>query len=77
MAIRKEILTVLSNGELHGYAISKLLGKSNGTVSTTLRRMQEQKLVASRLDARHSPNQSRRRLYRLTAAGEARLEELS
>jgi DNA-binding PadR family transcriptional regulator len=74
------------DGEFHGYDIAKRLGEDNdhrlltayGTLYRALARLEAMGLLESRWEAPHIPareNRPGRRLYVLTAAGEAAAAE--
>jgi PadR family transcriptional regulator, regulatory protein PadR len=74
------VLAALSAGAAHGYALVRQLAEQSdgvftlgeGTVYPALHRLEKDKLVASRW-TKHDGR--RRRVYRLTTAGEASLVE--
>lgn len=72
--VRISILELLRDRSLHGYAIAKIIGRTPGAMSTTMQRMQDKKLVRSRLERNFAGNQRRRRIYSITPTGLAALE---
>lgn len=76
------ILSVLENGPLHGYVISRRIEQqTRGSLRFTLAalypmlyRLEQRKLIHGSWES--SPNGRRRRCYRLTAAGKKKLTPL-
>jgi PadR family transcriptional regulator PadR len=70
------VLALLSRGESYGYEIASRLvsavGMGEGTIYPLMRRMQNDGLVATRLE--ESSSGPPRKYYRLTAAGRAAFE---
>jgi PadR family transcriptional regulator, regulatory protein PadR len=70
------VLALLSRGESYAYEIASTLvdavGMGEGTIYPLMRRMQNDGLVATRLE--ESSSGPSRKYYRLTAAGRAALE---
>ena len=70
------VLALLSHGESYAYEIASTLanavGMGEGTIYPLMRRMQNDGLVATRLE--ESSSGPSRKYYRLTAAGRAALE---
>jgi PadR family transcriptional regulator PadR len=70
------VLALLSRGESYGYEIASRLvgavGMGEGTIYPLMRRMQNDGLVATRLE--ESSSGPSRKYYRLTAAGRAAFE---
>lgn len=71
-------LTLLTNGDMYGYALAEKLGKklnvSEGTVYPMLKRLLNDKYFDSYL--RESPNGPARKYYRITLKGRERQEVL-
>jgi len=77
------ILRVLVESPVHGYKLMETLNKSGylvdarietGTLYTTLRRLEKKGLLASNWE--NPPNEKRRRVYKVTEAGERYLKEI-
>jgi PadR family transcriptional regulator PadR len=73
------VLATIARGETYGYRIVEQLQQLEGleltesTVYPVLTRLARERLLATRLEP--SPSGPLRRYYRLTASGEARLEQ--
>jgi DNA-binding PadR family transcriptional regulator len=77
------ILRVLVESPMHGYKLMEYLNESGyllddkietGTLYTTLRRLEKKELLASNWE--NPPNEKRRRVYKITEAGELYLKEI-
>lgn len=67
------ILQALATGRRHGFQIMEVSGLASGTVYPVLRRLEREELVESRWEseeAAHEAGRPRRRVYRLTEAGQ-------
>ena len=77
------ILRVLVESPVHGYKLMETLNESGylvdarietGTLYTTLRRLEKKGLLVSNWE--NPPNEKRRRVYKVTEAGEHYLKEI-
>lgn len=64
------ILSALAEGHRHGFEIMEVSGMPSGTVYPVLRRLEREGALKSAWEAAPGPG-PRRRVYRLTASGEA------
>lgn len=71
------IKTLLAGDEdLHGWAIMKAVRRSGPTVYGVLDRLEDMGWITGRWEEHAEPGKPRRRLYRLTPAGETGAREL-
>jgi DNA-binding PadR family transcriptional regulator len=72
------IVRALAAGHRHGFEIMEVSGLPSGTVYPALRRLERQRMVRSAWEAARDARDAgrpRRRVYTLTAAGEALASE--
>ena len=74
------VLQALAHGSHHGFDIMDATGLPSGTVYPILRRLDRERLVASRWEKQADAQRAQRpprRYYRLTADGEAMLVQVA
>lgn len=75
------VLSALSNGEMHGYEISKFIDAKSGgffrmpfgSLYPVLHKLEEDKLISAKWDS--SGSEKPKKIYSLTARGKKALEE--